>query len=260
LGRIGRGYVYPEFRTRFSYATPNINGFKAEVGMFDPQEPTGSSVFQTDIPKFEGEISYATTFSNAGSLLAWGEGTWQEMTDKTTGFDKNVTSWGVGGGAEIGYMGFAVTGYYYTGDALGIALKNLGGRSTPGSVIPNTSLVAANGVNCGTFTVGNNTCETAGNDGFYVQGAYSFGQGTKVAASYGESNQDGKTANAGIVNVFNKINNSMWTVGVYHDLTPWLKLVAEYNNGTTKVDSATADLTQTKTDFDVFSAGAFMTW
>jgi hypothetical protein len=258
LGRIGIGYVYPEFRTRFAYATPSINGFKAEVGLFDPQEPTTTNAvtaggatlpgFETSIPKFEGELSYATSFTN-GNLLVWGGGTWQEMDDTFTG--DSVTSWGVDVGGEIGYMGFALTGYYYTGEALGIGLKNLGdGRSAGG--------ILSSGVNCGFVATG--SCEAADNDGFYVQGAYNFGQGTKVAMSYGESSQDGDVDAAGAL-VFNDVTNDMWTVGVYHDLTSWLKLVAEYNNINKEVSSAVAgDQTKTEIEADAFSVGAFMTW
>jgi len=248
LGRIGIGYVYPEFRTRFAYATPSINGFKAEVGLFDPQEPTTGVGFETSMPKFEGEISYATSFTN-GSLLVWGGGTWQETDDTVT--DDSFTAWGVDVGGEIGYMGFALTGYYYTGEAIGIGLKNLGdGRSAGG--------ILSMGVNCGAIA---NTCETADNDGFYVQGAYNFGQGTKVAMSYGESNQDGSTDSTGAVDVFNDVTNEMWTVGVYHDLTSWLKLVAEYNNIDKEVSSPIAgDQSSTEIEADAFSVGAFMTW
>lgn len=248
LGRIGIGYVYPEFRTRFSYATPSINGFKAEVGLFDPQEPTGGTGFETSTPKFEGEVSYATSFTN-GSLLLWGGGTWQETDDTIT--SDSFTAWGVDVGGEVGYMGFALTGYYYTGEGIGIGLKNAGNGRNAGGIL-------SMGVNCGAIA---NTCETADNDGFYVQGAYNFGQGTKVAMSYGESSQDGQTDSTGLVDVFNDVTNEMWTVGVYHDLTSWLKLVAEYNNIDKEVNSPIAgDQSSTEIEADAFSVGAFMTW
>jgi hypothetical protein len=259
LGRIGIGYVYPEFRTRFAYATPSINGFKAEVGLFDPQEPTTNTGFETSIPKFEGELSYATSFTN-GNLLVWGGGMWQEMDDTVT--DDTVTHWGVEVGGEVGYMGFALTGYYYTGDALGIGLKNAG--SGRGVSAPNAGgfLVReflSEGVNCGIIG-GTAQCEEAENDGFYVQGAYNFGQGTKVALSYGESSQDGATDSLGAA-VFNDVTNDMWTVGVYHDLTSWLKLVAEYNNINKESNSPVAgDPTSVELEADAFSVGAFMTW
>jgi len=253
LGRIGIGYVYPEFRTRFAYATPNINGFKAEVGVFDPQEPTGGSGFETSIPKFEGELSYATSFTN-GNLMVWGGGMWQEMDDTVT--TDTVTHWGVEVGGEVGYMGFALTGYYYTGDALGIGLKNAG---TGRGVTAGAADFLSEGVNCGTIG-GVAQCEEAENDGFYVQGAYNFGQGTKVALSYGESSQDGAVDSLGAA-VFNDVTNDMWTVGVYHDLTAWLKLVAEYNNINKESNSPVAgDQASTTQEADAFSVGAFMTW
>ena len=42
LGRIGAGYTYADFRTRFVYQTPDMNGFQLSVGIFDPLEPLGA--------------------------------------------------------------------------------------------------------------------------------------------------------------------------------------------------------------------------
>ena len=69
-------------------------------------------------------------------------------------------------------------------------------------------------------------------DGFYVQGTYSYGAG-KVGISYGESNQD----NVSLVGAVNNTgdsdierSNELTTIGVYHDVNSWLKVVAEYND------------------------------
>ena len=52
---------------------------------------------------------------------------------------------------------------------------------------------------------------------------YNMNGATNVGLSYGESNQD--TDSAG--NTLD--SNELTTVGVYHDVNSWLKLVAEYN-------------------------------
>lgn len=250
LGRIGYGYVYPQFRTRFAYATPNMNGFTAEIGLFDPMEPflATSTAFETDMPRFEGEVSYATAFSN-GSFKGWVSGMWQEM-DFVGGAGDSVTSAGVDVGAKVTFGGFHVTGTYYTGKALGMDLKMaqvgvLGGAGTAG-------VATAAGYSC---TAGG-VCDEADNDGFYVQGGYTFAGKTMVAASYGETNQD---SSSNVVNPFNEIKKEMWTVGVYHDVTPWLKVIGEYSDGQGEADTA-AGARVNGYEFDVFSVGAFVLW
>jgi len=268
-GRIGFGYTYPDFDARIAYATPDINGFKAEVGMYDPAEPNGiagggSSAFQTDIPRFEGEGSYATTFSNGGTLKAWVDGLWQDVQRNVAGGD-TMTIWGFGGGANIGYQGFELTGYGYTGDGLGqfmqfAATGGVNGNAvgfTPGDAgldnlgLGNAYSTACNGIHC----------ETASNDGFYVQGTYTINGKTKVGISYGESNQDGQLFDANGIG-FNKVRRDMWSIGVYHDVTSWLKLIAEYDNARVKVEDGTVanSLGQDKLQWDAFNVGAFFFW
>ena len=80
LGRIGFGYVYPDFRTRFAYKTPTVNGFTLEVGVFDPQEPiadVNAAAAATDIPQFQAEATYNTSF-DGGDFGLWAGVLWQE--------------------------------------------------------------------------------------------------------------------------------------------------------------------------------------
>lgn len=264
LGRIGYGYVYPDFRTRFAYATPNINGFQLTVGVFDPQEPlsagavgctslsgavlcnigSAGSTSETDTPQFQAEATYNTGFQG-GTISAWAGFLWQEqeITSSTVpggtifGFDAfqigasgdDIESWGVNLGLDVTFGGFNVAGSWYTGEALGAQLFNIG---------------SGNGFNCNTAT-----CTEADNDGFYVQGGYTFNGKTKVGGGYGESNQDRDALNP-------EIQSEMWTVGVYHDVNSWLKLVAEYSS----VDQE-GDVNNTLgPEQDIFSVGGFLLW
>ena len=52
---------------------------------------------------------------------------------------------------------------------------------------------------------------------------------------------------------------NMWTIGVYHDMTSWMKMVAEYSNLENEY-KRTATLSSGKTEADVFSLGAFLFW
>jgi len=242
LGRIGFGYVYPAFETRFSYTTPNINGFQLEVGVYNPLHPTFAGAFESDTPGFQGELNYKTTFGG-GNIHAFAGGLWNEFEDLQTGDD--VTSWGWNAGLDVTYSGFNVWGHYYSGEALGNDLKWFGGSSR---FIPledvfirgsagTAGIGGAPGFICWfeTDNAANRGCGEADNDGWVVQGSYTFNGKTKIAGSYGESNQDSSgelnnVAGSFIRAGFNEIENSMWTVGIYHDVTPWLKVVAEYNN------------------------------
>lgn len=251
-GRIGRGYTYPNFNARFSYKTPVFSGFQAEVGLYDPSveelhgasRPGGGGILnQTDTPRFEGELTYATTFSN-GAFKAWVDGLWQDIENTAVGANDDATVSGWGTGATASYMGFGLTGYYYDGEGLGRALQFAGG-------------VACNAA--GTL------CEEAENDGYYVQGTYTFNGKTKVGASYGESTQDAFTA-AGLVTnglaTNQDVELNMWTVGVYHDVNSWLKLIAEYSKSENEY-SANANVAGTfngTTESDTFSLGTFFVW
>ena len=72
LGRIGAGYVYPDFRTRFVYQTPDMNGFQLSVGIFDPQEPGGllGGLLPVGVPKLIPRSSRPRPLSTPPSRAA----------------------------------------------------------------------------------------------------------------------------------------------------------------------------------------------
>ena len=277
LGRIGHGYVYPDFRTRFTYKTNDISGFNVEFGLFDPQEPIGSpgrtgGNFETDLPQFQVEATYSNSFGG-GDMTLWVGALWQEMSrvgenisgpgataiaptrdaagmvnNTPAGFTYNpagnnftnaagtvatvpwpsggdVTSSGIDFGGEINMAGFGLTGHYYTGKALGDTLF----------------LVNAHSCNA-------TGCEEADNDGYYFQGTYTWNGKTKFGAAYGGSFQDADAANG-----ITASSQTVWTIGVYHDVTSWLKVIAEYNDQSTDGVAGQYDLTG-------FSVGGFLLW
>ena len=231
LGRIGYGYVYPDFRTRFAYATPDMGGFQLTVGIFDPQEPLGpASVYgsETDTPQFQAEATYNSSFEG-GSFSGWAGFLWQEqeITGSPAGGTGDVESVGWNIGAEVTASGFNVGGHYYDGDALDTLLFNTG---------------ALGGFGCNATA-----CKEADNDGFYIQAGYTFNGTTKIGGGYGESRQD---ANA-TYNIA-RVQTELWTVGVYHDVNSWLKVIAEYGN----YESTLLN----QKDVDTFSIGGFLLW
>lgn len=247
-GRIGRGYTYPNFNARFSYKTPNLSGFQAEIGLYDPSieqlnNAGGMQLNQTDTPRFEAEANYTTAFSG-GSVNFWADALYQDLENQANGMSGDATVHGWGVGSEIKYAGFGLTGYYYGGEGLGRSLQFVGGTACNAQ---------------------GNVCESTQNDGYYVQGTYTFGGKTKLGMSYGESTEDafGNAQVLGNVTDLNQrdIELSMWTVGVYHDLNSWLKLIAEYSHSKNDIgENVVTRVNGTAPEADTFSVGTFFFW
>lgn len=249
LGRIGQGYVYPDFRTRFTYKTPEVNGFQAEIGIFDPQKPVGDNFLagtdgaatEARSPQFQGELTYTTPFAgpagHGGDFTAYLSGLWQEQKFKNVGTNPKSTSWGINAGMEVNWNNFNLGGSWYTGRALGTTLFNLSGTG--------------DNFNCN-FDVGTGEvyCSENKNDGFYVQGGYKFGGRTLVGGGYGRSRE--KVAGSWQ-------RNDMWTVGVYHDVNSWLKLIAEYSDAH-HYGFDDAGFQNGFTKARTFSVGGFLLW
>ena len=270
FGRSGNGYTYPDFAARFQYTTPVVSGFQAAFGIYDPSNVAGLTargvsgsgigglLDKTDKPRFEGEISYSTAFTG-GNFKTWMDGLWQDIDSTCQGNSlvkisavigaptaqcgsMRTQAWGVG--TKVGYQGFEVVGYYHRDEGLGEATQFVG-----------------DGV---WFDSQGNLHERKG-QGYYVQGTYTFAGKTKVGVSYGEGNLDsinGFTDANGVTHAFagggvttHHMERSLWTVGVYHDVSSWLRLIAEYNRGElNNNDGAHAPQANT------FSVGSFLFW
>ena len=265
FGRVGHGYTYPDFAARFQYTTPNVNGFQVALGLYDPStidfrggggvisginrgtlddlgNATGGLLDETDIPRFEGEFSYAGAFHSI-TFKAWIDGLWQEINSTCSGpvtrmasgtpvncGDLTASAWGTG--AKLGAGNFEFVGYYHDNEGLGMTAQF------------NSLAVAVDS--------SGNIIERKG-EGWYTQGTYTFGGKTKLGIAYGEGRLEdaGDTALAGAGHV----KRSLWTVGVYHDVSSWLRLIAEYNHGEVRVGGA-----ETHPEADTFSVGGFLFW
>lgn len=225
LGRIGWGYVYPNFNAGIRYTTPDFNGVKAQVGIFDPSTIGGDqgAAGETSMPRFEAEISYAGNLSGV-SVSAWANGMYQEaqrtsavMTALCTlavnqgsmggacGAESSVEVGGGAFGLQLGYGGLTLTGSGYIGKGLGTTL------------MIDTDALDAKG-------------QTRPHNGYVAQGTYAFGQGTSIGASYGESRAEETSTDL--------LQRASTTVGiesqglldfmVWHDINKNLRVVAEY--------------------------------
>ena len=213
LGRIGHGYTYAEFNTRFAWKSPDMNGFNLEVGVFDPSEGSGGNTanFETDTPQFQVAANYSTSF-DGGSVSLWADGIYQEMKGRNdaTGFATTgeVSTTGINVGLKVAAGGVGLVGSWYSGEALGTARQ----------------------VDTNSYTCNATACTEADADGYYMQATYNISPATKIGLSYGESTQDATAALAVQVTTAAALSNELTTIGVYHDVNSWLKVVAEYND------------------------------
>ncbi len=222
LGHVGFGYLYPSFGAQLRYTTPDLSGLKLAVSIADAS--VVGTYTDTRMPVFEGELSYARKMSGA-TFQAWVSGL---VTKAWNAAGADVTSSGGAAGVEVGVSGFDLL-------ASGFMAKGIG---TFGML--NDDAVDAAG-----------TARTS--QGFLVQATYQAGA-TKLGVNYGQSINDQTDAEkaAGGANIDQRRSV---TAGVYHDLTPWLRLVGEYTWAQLSWHDVAA-----KQVTNVLSAGAFLFW
>ena len=234
LGRIGTGFLYADFTGQIKYTSPNWNGFQFNAEIANPWQTlnvgtnSGASSGNQTEPAFEGNVSYSWAGDFSGKV--WLEGFHQSVDGLPNGAgakkSEDAEVFGIGG--KVATQGFEVVGYYYNGSGVGTTGLLMDGFDAAGN--------------------------TRDSDGGYVQVSYKIpGVGTKLAASWGESNLD--TANAADTAAAGTLvsKNEMWTVGAYHPLTSNLNLVAEYS----KVKSENQAGAQNESDIVDFGAILF---
>ncbi|MAX51942.1 MAG: porin [Methylophaga sp.] len=227
LGRIGWGYEYANWRSQIRYTTPDMNGFKAAIAVADSDDflqATGTG-FEKDA-RYEASLSYATAF-DGGSMKLWLDGMTQDVRYSNATGSETSDAYTVGG--QLIFGGFEAVATYYDSKGQGV-----------------------NGLGTGAF---NTNGSARDGDGYYAQLGYRFGGQTFVAASYGESTLDRDNTNASLGDAADLDTNSMATIGIYHDVTANLKLVAEYSQMETEYHNQSSD-----DEVDVLSVGGFISW
>ncbi|MBC6444056.1 MAG: hypothetical protein GDA50_01295 [Alphaproteobacteria bacterium GM202ARS2] len=127
LGRIGFGYVYPNFNASIRYTTPTFNNAQLSVGIYDPSRIGGSDdanrFTETPEPRLEAELSHTHTFRSIGlSVDSWGNAMYQNAENGDGGDRGSAQAWGLGGGFQVKWEGLALTGSGYWGKGLGSIL------------------------------------------------------------------------------------------------------------------------------------------
>lgn len=223
LGRIGFGYIYPNFVAQMTYSTPAGRPTQLSIGLFQPSSLAGDAgvVYdETQIPRLEAEGVW-----KGGQSMVWVNGTLQNA--KATVVDETKTAVGVGGGVKFGTAQFSLVGSGYWGKGIGTTLQ-------------------FNGVNTGTGAAVDGL--GVGDDG-ELRDSYGFiGQITftpanskvTVAGSYGSSYLKATDGEADF-----KTENTLISGGIYYQATKSLKVVGEGNYAWTKESVADADKNST---------------
>ena len=191
LGSIGLGYIYTDWLAQINYTTPDFNGLKFTIGIFDPLEPLGPDSTPKAAPGFHGKVAWTinpNVYLSATFLQQKQEG----VTDAS---DFDSTAFDIGGKFKAGPAEFLA--YYYNGS----------GAGTTGLFV-----LASDGLG-----------HERDSDGFLAQVTFTAGK-TKFGLNYGESNLD---LASGELNGTLVQKNSKYTLGVYHKTTENLTLLAE---------------------------------
>ena len=137
LGRIGFGYLYPNFNAQITYSTPADKPAQFAIGLFDPSEVfgNGSNFVGTRLPRLETEFSWSGNLgssssgqmSNSNKVMFWVNGLVQHTNECSNdndcgGTNPSVTSAGVGGGIKFDLSGLSLLGSGYYASGLGSTL------------------------------------------------------------------------------------------------------------------------------------------
>jgi hypothetical protein len=198
LGRIGYGYIYPNFNAQLTYSTSPKNPAQLSIGLFQPSVlPNGYT--QTKMPRVEAEVTWHQT-SGKQKYTVWAGGLWQSTSHLTQ--DSSVSSVGGNAGVRLDMEELSVVVTGYIGSGIGTTL-GFGGDAL------------ANGRN------------KRKSDGGYAQIGYTFNKKTTFAGSWGFGRLKGAGATSadGTDGPIGQVQ--MYTVGIYHQWTKSLKLVFE---------------------------------
>jgi hypothetical protein len=211
LGRIGYGYLYPNFNAQLTYSTKGGTPGQLSIGLFQPSifGQTGTNAQSaaytfTSIPRVEAEFTYNQK-TGRNKWLFWAGGTWQTTKNAPTG-GTSVSSIGGTAGVRGDFADLSVVVSAYIGKALGTTLQFSGQEVAPSGTDGRKS------------------------DGGYAQVTYKVAPKTTVGFSWGFS----RLVNAGSGETVASGGNSTvrsnvydYTLGIYHQWTKSLKLVFE---------------------------------
>ena len=220
LGRIGFGYIYPNFVAQMTYSTPAGRPGQISIGLFQPStlnSDVGTAYGETQVPRVEAEGTFKT-----GDILLWVNGTAQNA--KNDVIDESKTAVGAGGGFRFGRSTFSLTGSGYWGKGIGTTLQFNG----VGACDPTAGCGPVNGIGVGADG------ELRTSFGFLGQITFTPANSKlTVAGSYGSSFLQASDGEPDF-----KTENTLVSGGIYFQATKSLKIVGEGNYAWTKETEA----------------------
>ena len=215
LGRIGFGYIYPQFKAQMTYSTPAGRPGQLSIGIFQPAQsggPTAATYETVQVPRLEAEGVYT-----AGNTKVWVGAVGQSNKSAVT--DETAFAWGGNGGVRFGSSTFSLTATGYYGKGLGTTLMFLnanGGTGLGGDDLRKS----LGGYGQVTFTPANSK--------------------VTVAGSWGISILDASSDEEAVAATDFKTKNWLASGGIYFQATKSLKVVGEFNYAVTEgnVDGA----------------------
>jgi hypothetical protein len=211
LGRIGFGYIYPNFVAQMTYSTAAGRPMQLSIGLFQPSNlnsDAGTAYEETQVPRLEAEGTY-----KAGDVLLWLNGTVQSA--KNAALEETKTATGIGGGLRFGKSSFSLTASGYYGMGIGTTLQFNG----VGGCDPVTGCGPVQGIGVG--------ADGELRDSYGYLGQLTFTPANSkltLAASYGASIL---TATDGEPDF--ETENGLISGGIYYQATKSLKVVGEGN-------------------------------
>jgi len=187
FGMIGHGYMYTGFQSQITYTTPDMGGFSASAGIFQPKDFIASG--ETSTPGFQAIASY-----NFGMGEVWGGLVYQSIDDGGDSTLDTFDATGFEAGLKMSFGDFEALGYVFDGSGLGL--------STVGAQF---------------FSPYGDT----DSKGYFVQGTYKLGK-TKLGINYGQNEDEGgaltdKNKFRGVtVGVYHTLNKHITLVGEYN--------------------------------------------
>src|SRR3989441_5531048 len=136
LGRIGYGYIYPNFDAQVTYSTKGGAPAQLSIGLFQPSvlgavgdvvaDPTSNAYSFTSIPRVEAEVTYNQK-SGSTKYMVWAGGLGQSTKNAPTG-GISASSFGGTAGVKVDVSDLSVVVTGYIGKGLGTTLMFSGGE------------------------------------------------------------------------------------------------------------------------------------
>jgi hypothetical protein len=205
LGRIGFGYIYPQFKAQMTYSTVAGRPTQLSIGLFQPA--TNPPYETVQLPRIEAEGVWSS-----GNNKVWvGALAQSNKTPDVGGGSETGFAWGGNAGVRVGSPMVSLTASGYYGKGIGTTLMFLGGAGGTGSGGDDLRK-SLGGYGQVTVTPANSKVTLSG----------SWGISILDASSDEEATADFKT------------KNWLASGGIYFQATKSLKVVGEFNYAVTE--------------------------